>query len=125
MSVYFPAPFSPNRPRISPRCSVIETSSLALTGPKVLVIPRISRTIGAACASVVPTPVSLSVISGPLLWLHRDLDLAVYDPLLGLIHLVLDLLGYQIVEPAEGREADAIVGQAEFDDLPRGKLAVP
>src|SRR5215212_6075823 len=125
MSVDFPAPFSPKRPRISPRCSVIETSSLALTGPKVLVIPRISRTTGAACASVVPPPVSLSVIPGPLLWLRRDLDLAVYDPLLGLIHLILDLLGYQIVEPAEGREADAIVVQAELDDLAAGEVAVP
>src|SRR5829696_2315282 len=126
MRVDFPAPFSPSRPSISPRCSVMETSSLARTGPKVLVTPRISRTTGAPSRTpAVPPPVSLSVIpDGPLLDLVWDLDVAVYDPLLRAVHLVFDLLGDLVVEAAERREAYALVVQPELGDLAAGEIVV-
>src|SRR5215208_709907 len=89
----------------------MEMLSLAFTGPKVLVMPRISRTTGAsACAPVIAPPASLSVNWGPLLRAAGDLDVAVYDPLLGLLDLVLDFLGHLVV-------------QTELDDLAAGELA--
>src|SRR5215212_429366 len=102
----------------------MEMLSLAFTGPKALVMPRISRTTGAsACAPVVAPPASLSVNWGPLLRAAGDLDVAVYDPLLGLLDLVLDFLGHLIVEAAERRQANALVVQPERDDLAAGELA--
>src|SRR3990170_556735 len=87
----------------------METSSLAFTGPKVLVTPRISRTTGAcAWAPAVPPPASLSVTPGPLLHLVWDLDVAVYDPLLRLVHFVLDVLRDVSVEAAERLQADLL-----------------
>src|SRR5215207_6679639 len=102
----------------------MEMLSLAFTGPKVLVMPRISRTTGAsACAPVVAPPASLSVNWCPLLRAAGDLDVAVYDPLLSLLDLVLDFLGHFVVEAAERRQADALVVQTELDDLAAGELA--
>ena len=45
MSVVLPAPFSPSRASISPWCRVREMSSLAVRGPKCLVMPE-SRSRG-------------------------------------------------------------------------------
>src|ERR671910_3800308 len=104
----------------------METSSLALRGPKVLVTPRISRTTGASSRTpAVPPPASLSVIpDGPLLDLVGNLDVAVYDPLPRAVHLVFDLLGDVAVEAAEGRKADTLVVQPELDDLAAGEIVV-
>src|SRR5215210_4933634 len=108
MRVDFPAPFSPRMPRTSPRRSVSETSSLAVTGPNLFVTPRISRTTGAADLSD----------TASLLRLVGYLDVAVYDPLLRLGHLVFDALGDHAVEAAERGQGQPVLLQAAIDDRP-------
>src|SRR4028119_253605 len=113
MRVDLPAPFSPRRPRISPLLSFSEMPSLAFTGPKVLVMPRISRTAGASATPAVPSGSPPAVTRSCLLLDGvRDLDLAAYDVLAGLVHGVLDLLGHVALEAPVGGEGDALLLQA-------------
>src|SRR5208282_1438905 len=55
-NVVLPAPLGPISPRISPRSSRIETSSLATRPPKRLVRPRVSRSL--AMLSRLPRPLA-------------------------------------------------------------------
>src|SRR5918998_258653 len=116
MSVDLPAPFSPRRPRISPRLSLSEMLSFAFTGPNVLVMSRISRTAGASA-----TPAAPSCLSPSDMWNLvdgvRDLDLAAYDVLAGLVDGVLDLLGHVAVEAPVGGQRDALLLQAAVHRL--------
>src|ERR687893_167639 len=116
MSVDLPAPFSPRRPRISPRLSLSEMLSFAFTGPNVLVMSRISRTAGASATPAAPSwrsPSDMrSLVDGV-----RDLDLAAYDVLAGLVDGVLDLLGHVAVEAPVGCEADTLLLQAAVHRL--------
>src|ERR687893_645501 len=109
MSVDLPAPFSPRRPRISPRLSLSEMLSFAFTRPNVLVMSRISRTAGASATPAAPSCLSpsdmRSLVDGV-----RDLDLAAYDVLAGLVDGVLDLLGHVAVEAPVGGEGDVLLG---------------
>src|SRR4051794_26936533 len=65
ISVVLPAPFSPSRPRISPRPSARSIPSLAETPPKLFEMPRISmrgvdmlqQRLGLALGEWAPTPV--------------------------------------------------------------------
>src|SRR5918997_230288 len=114
MRVDFPAPFSPRRPSISPRPSRREIRSLALTGPNVLVMSRISRTAGASAAPAVPSGLALSVTRS-LVDGVGDLDLAVDDVLAGLVHGVLYLLGDVVVEAPVGGQGDALLLRAAVD----------
>ena len=50
ISVDLPAPFSPTMPWIVPRCTVMEMSLLACTGPNALEIPRNSIAGGTGAA---------------------------------------------------------------------------
>jgi hypothetical protein len=92
----------------------METSSLALTGPNVLVHPLISRTTGASrMAPVFPSPVLSSAnpksSDSLLLWLLGDLYVAAYNAPLGLFHLVLYLLRDVAVVASERGEAHALL----------------
>src|SRR4028118_62751 len=108
MGVASPAPFSPRRPRISPRLNLSEMLSFAFTGPNVLVMSRISRTAGAAATPAPPSCLSpsdmRSLVDGV-----RDLDLAAYDVLAGLVDGVLDLLGHVAVEAPGGGGGDDLL----------------
>src|SRR5918994_2979433 len=102
----------------------METSSLALTDPNVLVTLRISSTAGASRVAL-PPPVrpSANRLSLPLRCVG-DLDVAADDAPSGLVHLVFDPLRYVALEASERGEAEAILLQAEVDHLSAGEVAV-
>src|SRR4028119_1479526 len=122
MSVDLPAPFSPRRPRLSSRPRLRDVMSLApiarpvcrgdgwslaCTAPSVVVMSRISGAAGASATPAAPSCLSpsdmRSLVDGV-----RDLDLAAYDVLAGLVDGVLDLLGHVAVEAPVGCEGDAL-----------------
>src|SRR5512145_1438875 len=100
MRVLFPAPFSPRRACTVPRSTPKLMRSLAVREPKVLVMPSISSIRpdpGGECRS--SSGGAGTGLAGRLLLL----EFAFQHHLLGLGHLVFDLLGHHVAELAVPR----------------------
>src|SRR5262245_4926013 len=104
ISVVLPAPFSPRRPRISPRSRTRSMSALARTRPKLFEMPRISMR-GVAMTR----PASVGDRRGLV---DVDAEIALEDLLPALLDEVLHLGGQLRLEGVIGREIGAALAHA-------------
>src|SRR5436309_11358562 len=100
MRMLFPAPFSPRSACTVPRSTRKLMRSLAVREPKVLVMPSISSMRRGPGGRAGPRAESAG--TGPACRLLL-LELSFQHHLLGLGHLVLDLLGHHVAELAVAR----------------------
>src|SRR5829696_157156 len=117
MSVVLPAPFSPTIACTVPGAIESVTASLATTPPKRRVTSRAPSRISGGTGS------GLVVLRIALIDHVPDLDRAVDDPLLGLVHVGHDVVRHVLLRVLHLRQSDAVLLQAERAVLAALELA--
>src|SRR5215204_2811826 len=117
ISVVLPAPFSPTMACTVPGAIESVTASLATTPPKRRVTSRAPSRISGGTGS------GLVVLRIALIDHVPDLDRAVDDPLLGLVHVGHDVVRHVLLRVLHLRQSDAVLLQAERAVLAALELA--